>query len=321
MAHIDYSPALIEAAKQLGVQLPSGEDYDPSDALATLGDELTSFAGDVKSDVRWQEHNSDRAFDALLEDLEDEPFEYADFGFSFKKLARGIGKGLKKGVKTVGKGVSAVGRNKVFQVVMPVAAISAHTTAKSMGAKPVFKGPLGKIIDAGAAGVTKKIPLGNAMGALGKSAAGVTKLLPATTAAAAIRRTANPRGILSFGVKANGNVKSAMASADKLLGSKNVNNAALVVRNTQALAALGNTAAKRGLAVLNATATIRQVKRVPPGRAAIPRVAAKTPVVQRTTIPQVKSLVQTAVATQAADAKNKTWIQKVLGWFGLEKKK
>lgn len=304
MAHIEHSQAVIEAAKQLGVQLGSGEDFDPSDALQTLGDELTSFAGDL-TPVKWND-DPDDPFAG-----EDDPWETADFGgFSFKKLGRGIVKGIKK-----------VARNPIVQVLNPALAISAHTTNKALGGKAIIKGPLGRVVDAGSAGVMKIVPMGNAMGELGKKAAGVTKMLPIKQAAAAIKSTANVRGVVSFGVPSNGNVKSAMASADRLLGSRDINNAALVVRNTKALAALGDPAAKRGLSVLSATASIRVAKKAPPGKAVIPRPATKTPVVQKTSINQVKLLAEATAKKKALDEKNRTWVQKLLGWFGLEKKK
>ena len=302
MAHIEHSQAVIEAAKQLGVQLRSGEDFDPSDALQTLGDELTSFAGDV-APIKWNDDPDDP--------FAGDPWESADFGgFSFKKLGRGIVKGLKKAA-----------RNPIVQVINPALAISAHTTNKAIGGKAIIKGPLGRVVDAGTAGVTKIVPMGNAMGELGKKAAGITKMIPVKQAAAAIKSTANVRGIVSFGVPNRGSVKAAMASADKLLGSKNINNAALVVRNTKALAALGDPAAKRGLSVLSATAAIRVAKKAPPGKAVIPVPAKKTPVVQKTSVDKVKLLVEAAAKKKALDAKNKTWVQKLLGWFGLEKKK
>lgn len=309
MAHVEYPQALIDEARRMGVQLGSGEDYDPTDALETLGQEMQVSAtmhGDVAG-LRF-------AGEELVE-IGDESSDFG--GFSFKKLARGIGKGLKKVVK-----------NPVVQIMNPALAITAHTSSKALGGKGVIKGPAGRIVDAGTSVVMSKVNVSSVIGkspmaALGKTAkaAGFKPPMVPKTVVSAVKKTVKPGGVVSFGLPANANVKSAMAAADRLLGDAKVRNAALVVRNTQALAALGDPAAKRGLQVLSAVGTIRAVKQAPPGKAVVPKTPVKTPVVQTTTPARVTALAQATAAKKAADAANKNWIEKVLGWFGLEKAK
>lgn len=311
MAHVEYSQALIDEARRMGVQLGSGEDYDPSDALETLGAEMqvsASMHGDVAG----------LRFAGELVDIgcfgEDSDFG----GFSFKKLARGIGKGLKKVV-----------RNPVVQVLNPAAAIAVHTSSKALGGKGTIKGPLGKVVDAGTSVVASRVNVASVIGkspmaALGKSVGSIAKAVPKVVpkaVVASVKKTVAPRGVLSFGIGANANVKASMAAADRLLGDPKIANAALVVRNTQALAALGDPAAKRGLQVLTAVGTIRKTKQAPPGKAVVPKTPIKQPVVQATSPARVTALAQATAAKKAADAANKTWVEKLLGWFGLEKAK
>ena len=307
MAHVEYPQALIDEARRMGVQLGSGEDYDPSDALETLGEEMqvsASMHGDVAG-LRF-------AGEELVE-IGDESSDFG--GFSFKKLARGIGKGLKK-----------VANSPVAWVANPGMVIGAHTLKKGITGKGLVKGSAGRLIDVGTAVVMSKANVTSVIGkspmsALGKSIGSASKSMLPKTAIAAAKKTVTPRGVLSFGVTANANVKAAMSAADRLLGDPKVNNAALVVRNTQALAALGDPAAKRGLQVLNAVGTIRVAKKAPPGKAVVPKSTVKTPVVQTTSPARVTQLARATAAKKAADAANKTWVEKLLGWFGLEKAK
>jgi hypothetical protein len=64
-------------------------------------------------------------------------------------------------------------------------------------------------------------------------------------------------------------VQSVMAAADRLLGDPKISNARAVIRNTQALAALGDPAAKRGLVALQAVGNIRAQKGAQPGQKVI----------------------------------------------------
>ena len=291
MAHVEYPQAVIQAAKELGVQLGTGEDYDPSEALETLGDEVQLAAREagIHGDVNELRFAGDSDFG----------------GFSFKKLGRGIGKIAKKTVKVAGKVVD----NPVLQVVAP-------GISNMVGKGPMVE--LGKKF--APPQISKAMSVGQKAISGGLKTVGkVTKLAP-TQVKSAVAKTVTAKGVTSFGVTANGSVKAAMSAADRLLGDGKINNSALVVRNTKALAALGDPAAKRGLAVLNAVATIRTVKKAPPGKAVVPPVKAKTPVVQKTSVAKVQTLAKTTAAKKAADKKNQTWVQKVLGWFGLEKK-
>lgn len=310
MAHVEYPQVLIDEAQRMGVQLGSGEEYDPSDALETLGQEMQASAS---------MHGDVRGLHFAGEDLVEIGSEDSDFGgFSFKKLARGIGKIAKKVVK-----------NPIVQVMNPALAITAHTSSKAMGGKGVIGGKAGKIVDLGTSVVTSKVNVAsvigkNPMAALGKKvvqAAGARAPMIPKNVVSAVKKTVKPGGVISFGIPANANVKSVMSAADRLLGDPKVANAALVVRNTQALAALGDPAAKRGLQVLNAVGTIRAVKKAPPGKAVVPKATVRTPVVQTTSPAKVTALAKMTAAKKAADEKNKTWVDKVLGWFGLESKK
>lgn len=291
----------------MGVQLGSGEDYDPSDALETLGQEMQVSAtmhGDVAG-LRF-------AGEELVE-IGDESSDFG--GFSFKKLGRGIGKIAKKVVK-----------NPVVQVMNPALAITAHTSSKALGGKGVIKGKAGRLVDAGTSVVMSRVNVAKVIGkspmsALGKTVKASGIRLPPKSLVSAVKKTVKPAGIVSFGIKPNANVKAAMSAADRLLGDAKVRNAALVVRNTQALAALGDPAARRGLQVLSAVGSIRVAKKAPPGKAVVPKSPVKTPVVQTTSPARVTALAQATAAKKAADAANKTWVEKLLGWFGLEKAK
>lgn len=89
---------------------------------------------------------------------------------------------------------------------------------------------------------------------------------------------------------------AAMTAADKLLGDPRVKDAAKLVSNTKALAALGNVPARRGAAVLGAVAQIRQVKEAPMGKAVLPIRSIDTAVyVQAVPRAQVKALATNAV--------------------------
>lgn len=112
---------------------------------------------------------------------------------------------------------------------------------------------------------------------LGRSLAGlvkkrVTKVASKGTASAIVKGSAVAFGLRSKKVTP----AAAMAAADRLLGDPKIANAQAVVRNTHALAALGDPAAKRGLAVLQAVGNIRTAKNAPPGKKVIPAPAAPT---------------------------------------------
>ncbi len=111
-----------------------------------------------------------------------------------------------------------------------------------------------------------------------------------------------------------GSALAAMKAADKLLGDPKIKNAAQLISNTKALAAMGNVPARRGAAVLGAVAQIRQVKAVAPGQAVI---KVPTPPVNTKAFTQVTSQNEVkALATRAAaTAPKKTFWQKIKDWF------
>ncbi len=220
--------------------------------------------------------------------------EQANFGgFSLKKLGRGIGK--------IGK---AVVNNKVIQVVNPAVALT------------VGKGPmaqLGKKFAPGYADAVKKVE-----GAARVAKAQVNKL----TVPKSIAIKSGP-AVASFAVPANMNLKAALAGADKLLGDPKLGNSTALVRNTKALAALGDPAAKRGVAVLTAAAAVRAAKKAPVGKAAVPK--PPTPVnakalTQVKTKAQVNALAIKTNAAKAADAKTSSWFVRMMKWLGIQKK-
>lgn len=86
-------------------------------------------------------------------------------GWSLGKLWRGAKKaaakiGRSKLVRGVTGAVMKVASNKAFQVVMPAAALAAHTTSKALGGKGAFKGALGAAVNLGTGAVLSSIPGG-----------------------------------------------------------------------------------------------------------------------------------------------------------------
>ena len=96
----------------------------------------------------------------------------------------------------------------------------------------------------------------------------VKGLAKGIAAAGAIASFAVP----GVGPLVGGSALAAMHAADKLLGDPKLKNAAQLVSNTKALAAIGNVPARRGAAVLGAVAQIREAKGAQPGQAVIPAV-------------------------------------------------
>lgn len=91
-----------------------------------------------------------------------------------------------------------------------------------------------------------------------------------------------------IGPLVGGTALAAMAAADKLMGDKNIKNAAKLVSNTKAMAALGHPEAIRGAQVLAVVSRIRQQNKVPMGKAAVP-VQKVPPHVYVAHIPQVQA--------------------------------
>lgn len=118
---------------------------------------------------------------------------------------------------------------------------------------------------------------------------------------------------------------AALGAADKVLSDPKVKNAAAVIKNTQALAALGQPGAQRGAAVLSAVAQLRKKQATQPGQPVIhikttAQQAAVAAMIPKTVAKVSPEDVQKIVQQALADAKKKGWVERLLGWFGLERK-
>lgn len=112
--------------------------------------------------------------------------------------------------------------------------------------------------------------------------------------------------------------KAAMAAADKLLGDPKIANAQAVIRNTHALAALGDPAAKRGLVVLQAVGNIRAAKGAQPGQKVIPAASVNTRAVTiKRTPAQVRRMATKTTATASTHKTPGLW-KRVLSWLGVK---
>jgi hypothetical protein len=147
--------------------------------------------------------------------------------------------------------------------------------------------------------------LGNAAKTIGKVAAVASFVVP------------------GVGPLVGGGALAAMASADKLLGDKNIKHAAKIVSNTKALAALGDPHARRGAVILGTVAKIRAVKSVPMGKKAIPY-AGRPPtqkftkvVTQAQANTLARAKVQSVSASRTAPAAKKSFWIKVKQWLGF----
>lgn len=136
------------------------------------------------------------------------------------------------------------------------------------------------------------------------------------TATGLVKGVTKGAAVLTFvvpgvGPIAGGAALSAMASADKLLGDPKIKDAAKVISNTKALAALGNVPARRGAAVLGAVAQLRQQKGTPIGKKAVPAKAPAVGYAQK--VPAAK--VQAAAAKKVAEAPRRSFWQKLKDLF------
>lgn len=142
------------------------------------------------------------------------------------------------------------------------------------------------------AAVAKKLGQASPKIDVKKSATGAIKI---AGKAAAIASFAVP----GVGPLVGGPALAAMQAADKLLGDPKVKNAAQLVSNTKALAALGNQPARRGAAVLGAVAQIRADKNAKPGQAVLPPGPVNTRVyAQAVPRTQVKALAAKAIVNK-----------------------
>lgn len=142
----------------------------------------------------------------------------------------------------------------------------------------------------------------------------------AAKASAKVKVAAPRKPVLTFSVSSKLKPLQALGAADKLLGSTSITNRPQVIKATQALAALGNKDAIRGLATIATVAQIRAKAKTPPGKKAIPN-APQVPV-KKVSKPVSKAKVfNMAQAKVTADTKknaNLTFIQKIKKFFGFK---
>lgn len=107
-----------------------------------------------------------------------------------------------------------------------------------------------------------------------------------------------------------------MAAADKLLGSKkNAKQAAAIVSNTKALAALGDPQAIRGAQVLATVSQMRQQQKAPPGKPVVPGASKATPVTPFIkTTPHIQAQALALNAKKPAGVTKGKW-HKFKEWF------
>lgn len=119
--------------------------------------------------------------------------------------------------------------------------------------------------------------------------------------------------VVAFGIRSPRiTPKAAMAAADRLLGDPKIANAQAVVRNTKALAALGDASAKRGLVVLQAVGNIRAAKKTPPGTQAVPTGAAP---IRAVTIKRTPAQVRRMAAKTGNAQSTPGVFRRILNWF------
>lgn len=115
---------------------------------------------------------------------------------------------------------------------------------------------------------------------------------------------------------------AALASADRLLSDPKVTNAAEVIDNTKALAALGNSDAQRGASVIEAVANARQDAGTPPGQPLIPVTTPEQFAMVEAAIPMTVQFTPISdVQQMVADKKNESWFARFLSLFGLALRK
>lgn len=155
---------------------------------------------------------------------------------------------------------------------------------------------------------------------------GLGKFKASIKAAAGVNVKASPlklktkMPIVAFVVPKKISIAQAMGGADKLLGDVRIKNTASVITATKALAALGDPAAKRGLATITAVSTIRTTKKTPPGKPAIPMTKPiNTKVLtKKYTKATVFNLAQKKLVVDGKAKVNLTLIQKIKKFFGFK---
>lgn len=136
--------------------------------------------------------------------------------------------------------------------------------------------------------------------AVPKAAGGAVKVKSPVTVAFGIKSSAMP-------------MQQAMAAADRLLRDPRIANAQTIVKNTQALAALGDPSAKRGIITLQAVGQMRNQLKAKPGQAVIPTPA---PAARNVTIARSTAQVKRMAVKAVAPAQTKPGIiKRVITWF------
>lgn len=141
------------------------------------------------------------------------------------------------------------------------------------------------------------------------------------------RSTYIPEALPSFAVPGTAKLPppaaaAALASADRLLSDPNVTNAAEVIDNTKALAALGDSNAQRGASVIEAVANARQDAGTPPGQPLIPVTTPEQLAMVEAAIPMTVQFTPISdVQQMVADKKNESWFARFLSLFGLALRK
>jgi len=178
--------------------------------------------------------------------------------------------------------------------------------------------PMGaKVIATGAAIVAS----GGAAGAILGGGLTVGGAVAAGTAVAAGAKsvqsiTAGAKKVEVFKVLAEETGIPAIAAADKILGDPSVKNAREIIENTQAAAALGDTQAKLGAAILGAVAQLRQSLGVGPGQVAVQSSGANE-ILMRTnvssSVDEIRALAQSVLDDYRGwFVRLKDWIRKVV---------
>lgn len=125
--------------------------------------------------------------------------------------------------------------------------------------------------------------------------------------------------VVAFSVSSKLNPANALAAADKLLGSVKITNRPQVIKATQALAALGNKDAIRGLATIATVAQIRAKTNTPPGKKAIKAAPAPTKAVSKPfTKAAVFNLAQRKLVADTKAKTNLTLWKRVKKFFGFK---
>lgn len=127
-----------------------------------------------------------------------------------------------------------------------------------------------------------------------------------------LRKVAKVAKVAVFAIPGVGPIAgTALQAADKLLGSKKgAADAAQIVSNTKAMAALGDPNAIRGAQALATVSQIRQQTNTPPGQSSIPGAHAGTPV-----NPYLQNVSQQQAMAYAGPPKKKHWWNRLVEVF------